>query len=309
MKVIRSIFRGVKDYYISNIEADCRKRTESPGKMLFLDSFKAVSMILVVIVIFMVMTPAFQSMVDYAIENYTTYNTRLDSLTKQVNNAKRDMIDSALRTIKQFQNPSFDGIRFTNVNNVISVYPISCSIVEKKVYYLLTKWAREEGYDGLIFGESYSGLNGTFYWSDGKDEKYDTDMELIINMLKKKGCENIFSFVSNPEYKNYIPHVSNYIDGLFIISDVQNYRLEIMSHKFWKTHRSTIIRSENFSGEIINENLAVASRPKGNKNRIVIYSPKKNNFIQNIKDKSLNAILSYKKVKAVMNMADVIDKQ
>jgi len=245
-------------------------------------------------------------MVDYSIENYTTYNCKINDLKKQVENSRNDMIGAALRTVRQFKNPTFNGLRFTTVDGVHSVYPISRSRNEKKVYYLLSKWAKTEGYDGLIFGESYSGLNGTFYWSNGQNDKYDTDMELIINMMKEKGCKKIMSFVSNVECKNYIPYVSNYIDGLLIISEVQNYHLEISALKFWKSNRSIIVRAKNFSAEIINEELAIASRPKGNKNRMVVYNPHKKDFIQNFKDKGLETA---GKIKAVINMADVINDE
>lgn len=302
--IIRGIFNGIKDYYVLRMEYDFNRRKNHPVRMMLFDFSKALTILAFIVLGIMISTPAFRSIVNYTIETHTSYNTRISQLTKEVEDARTDMVNAAIRTIKQFKNPSFDGIKFCNVKGVYSVYPMSCSVEDKKVYYHLALWAKEVGYDTVIFGESYTGLNGTFYWSDGKNNQYDTDVELIINMLKEKGCKKIMSFISNQECKNYIPHVKNHVNGLFIISEVQNYRLEILSHKFWKTHKSVVIRSNNFSAEIIDNELNVASRPKGLKNITVVYNRQKKDFIQNIKDKSF---ITAKKIKAVINMADAID--
>jgi len=303
MQKIKGLLSNITNNYVDRVKSDYLRRKKHPVRMMLLDISKGLAAFAIIVLMFIVTTPVFRSMTDYAIENFTTYNRKIDDLTQQVKDAREDMVDAAIRTLKEFKNPSFDGIRFGAVKGIQSVYPISSTIQEKGVFFHLAKWAGENGYDAVIFGESYSGLNGTFYWTDGKNNQYDTDMELVINMLKEKGCKKIMSFVSNPEYKNYIPYVTNYINGLFDISEVQNYRLEILSSKFWKTNKSTIIRADNFNAEIVDNELLIASRPEGNKNIATVYSRQRKSVIENFKDAGLDAT---KKIKALMNMADVV---
>ena len=305
LQKITGLSKGINKIYVERAKTDYTRRMKNPIKSMIIDTGKGLFAFCIIVIMFMITTPVFRSMTDYAIENFTTYNRKIDDLTQQVKDAREDMVDAALRTLKQFKNLSFDGIVFGIVDGIKSVYPVSATTTEKGAYYHLAKWAHSVGYDAVIFGESYSGLNGTFYWTDGKNPQYDTDMELVINMLKEKGHKKIMSFVSNSEYKNYIPYVTNYINGLFVVSEVQNYRLEILSSKFWKTNKSTIIRADNFNAEIVDNELLIASRPEGNKNIATVYSRQRKSTIEKFKDARLDAT---KKIKALMNMADVVDK-
>lgn len=294
MRLIKSILSGVNAYYIKGIKRDYEKRMDRPVRAMISDWIKALSIVFVILILFAVESPALKSLVDYTIENMTTYRSQISDLSTQIDSAKEDMIGAALRTVKQFKNPTFKGIRCCNIGEVLSVYPSHCSMEEKIVYYHLSKWASSEGYDGVIFGESYSGLNGTFYWSDGGNE-FDTDFELIINMLKEKGCKKIMSFVSNPELRVLTPDVTNYLTGTFIESEVQHSMISLFNHKIWKTYKGIVIRSNNFTAEIVDNKVNIISRPNGRDNVTVVYNKCKNSFIKDIKDGSLSAVEKVKK--------------
>lgn len=307
MKLIRGfkkVLNKINGFYRNKLTESYNRKMKNPIKNMFFDTFKGVSLFMLLILVYFIISPALRSSIDYYIEKYTDTKNEIAKLSQDLINAKKDMYDAYVASLKQFKNPTFEGITISTIDGLTSIYP-SSTLPKKKIYYFqLAKWAKEEGYDSVIFGDSYSGLNGTFYWSDGKDPKYDTDFELIINILKKKGCQSTFSFISNSENKTLTPFVTNYIVGSLTISKSDNYRLDFDSIKLWKCGVSTIISADNFRCDIDKENrLQIVRRPLGENNFVVEHLPQKKGVVKIVKDSSFNLI---RRVKALVNMADMI---
>jgi len=263
----------IKGMYVIRLEKKTQWKRDHMVMNTFLQIVKYSVFITVLIGCWMITSPAVKSLVDYGMDNFTTYSDRIDSLSKSVENAKNEITAAFLESVKTKKNPGLDGIIVENLPDLLSVYPAEYNVNDKKwMINKLQDWAVSEDYDGVIFGSSYVGLNGTVCWCDGNNSKYDTDMELIINTMKKKGCKKIFSFVENmPEHRIFPQIVKNYITGYLTVGEYQKYRFKIWGYNFIKTDTPKTIKTKNFNIEIVGSDITTLMQPYGFGNETVMY--------------------------------------
>lgn len=263
----------IKRMYVLRVEKKATWKKDHMVMNTFFQIVKYSVFITVLVGCWMLTTPAVKSLIDYGMENFTTYSNRIDSLSKSVENSTREITTAILESMKSKKNPNLDGITIEDLSGVISVYPSSYNTDNDKKWLVnkLQDWVESEGYDGVIFGDSYTGLNGTIYWCDGTNATYDTDMELIISVMEKK-CKKIFSFIENmPEHRIFPRVVKNYIVGYINIDEYQKYRFRIWGYNFIRTDTPKTISAKNFNIEIVGSDITTLIRPDGYGNDTVTY--------------------------------------
>lgn len=230
---------------------------------------------------YLVTTPLFKDAINYGIDNYTGYSSRLDVLSESINNAVENNAKSLLKVVEnKVKNPALNGIIFSvEESGVQSVYPRSMLRKDMRVMnkYLL-QWVSEQGYDSAIFGDCYIGMNGTLYWTDGENIENDTNMELIINTMKERGCRKIFSFINNvPKARYFSRDVRNYTIGTLNYREVQKYRFKLCGYDVLENGKVIEIVADNFHIECYNSSdgdvvkILTVKTPEGKTNNTVEY--------------------------------------
>lgn len=276
----KNLIKKATKEYVAIKKLDYENAQKSPKKRLMLSFLSTYICVVLAFLILFCCTAPVKDFATYIIEEYTSYKSRMDDLETKVENIKKDLVESVLKTIeRKLKNPNLEGIQIIEKEKICIIYPDNTNQFKKQVYDKLVEWFEDKGYDSVIFGESYSDvLNSRFYWSDGINPEYDTDLELINNFLKKRGYDRTFSFMGNPEEKRLSPF-TNYIIGDVIMQDHQNYKIDFWGLHLWKGSKSILISSNNFKAEIIDGKLYVSSCPTGDRNKTIIKNPVRENKI------------------------------
>lgn len=291
---------------IAKAKIDFQKIEAHPirsGIFTFIISF----MIIVIFVgVLMISTPAFKNFAEHVIDKCMSYTDAVDTLNKRMNNIEnmtQNVADSIVEKItKTRKNPDLNGIQISG-GNLLTIQPscksglsvIYLSDVDNNEIQLIInniiEWAEKSKHDAVIFGSMYVGLNGTLYWSDGINPKYDTDMELIINVLKKKGCKNILIFSPNRDQRTFSNEIK-YISSSIVVKNVQMFKYKVPFTNIWfiKDGFKTILCAENFHAELYKNDFKVLIKPGKNNQPKVLVNQHEKKVVNSVRNKIRNGL-------------------
>ena len=160
---------------------------------------------------------------------------------KQINDQLKKDADASEK-LKRQQVIAVTTKKFTVVLNALEV---STSMAASYVN-LLTDWAKEKGYDGIVFGRiqpSHQSNKMLFATYDGDNG---VPLDYVIEKLKDASATNVVSFMSNRESFWLPAPFTQQVDGILQYKKVNAVRIigiKLSNNKFK-------IRSKNFNGVI-----------------------------------------------------------
>jgi len=297
MKYYKRFINYIVNRRIKRAENNFKKIKEHPIRSAIYNFIISIMMITTIIGMFMISTPAFKNLATYIIDKYMSYTTAIDDLAGRMNNIEnmtKQVADAIVERItKNRKNPDLHGIQIFGTD-FITIQP-SCKTELPSIYlsdldvnetltflYNIITWAKQkEKYDAIILGSMYVGLDGTLYWSDGITPSYDTDMELVVDVLRKKKCKKILMFCPNHDRRSFgngIKHIS----GSIAIKKIQMFKYRIPFTNKWicKNGFKTVLAADNFHAENFNGVFKVLVKPgKGNRPEIIINQSDKKEMI------------------------------
>jgi len=296
MKYYHRIINYLIGKRLKKAEADLKKIKKHPLRSAIFTWIISIMMVVTLLGMFMITTPAFKNFATYTIDKYMSYTTAVDDINERMNNIEnmsQNVADAIVEKItKEKKNPDLHGIQISG-NDFITIQP-SCKTGLSSIYlsdlnnnktqsflYLVVTWAKQEKYDAIILGSMYVGLDGTLYWSDGVNPDYDTDMELIVDVLKKKNRKNIFMFSPNHDRRSFGREIK-YINGSIVIKKIQSfkYRIPFTNKHFYKDGFKTIIAADNFQATLFQEKFDVLVKPgKNNEPKILVNKSRRKDVI------------------------------
>jgi len=296
MKYYHRIINYLIGKRLKKAEADLKKIKKHPLRSAIFTWIISIMMVVTLLGMFMITTPAFKNFATYTIDKYMSYTTAVDDINERMNNIEnmsQNVADAIVEKItKEKKNPDLHGIQISG-NDFITIQP-SCKTGLSSIYlsdlnnnktqsflYLVVTWAKQEKYDAIILGSMYVGLDGTLYWSDGVNPDYDTDMELIVDVLKKKNRKNVLMFCPNHDRRQFGREVK-YIDGSIVVKNIQMYKYRIPFTNKWMFENGikTVIAADNFHAELFEDTFKVLVKPgKNNEPKIMVNRSEKKDVI------------------------------
>jgi len=143
------------------------------------------------------------------------YNVRL----AKIEQAQQDMIDAKVAAKAKYEMEKNENARIAKAQ-VVSIkndkFTTIYNAYEDKFpfqYRLrLAEWAKEQGYDGIVFGRLQPLFDGgvKFATYSGKNE---VPVDYVVEKLRLNGCKNVISVMSNRD-KFWLPYPFTYqVDG------------------------------------------------------------------------------------------------
>jgi len=306
MKYYHRIINYLVAKRLKKAQSDLNKIKSHPLRSAILTFIISAMMIVTIVGMFMITTPAFKNFATYTIDKYMSYTTAVDYINERMNNIEnmsKNVADAIVAKItKEKKNPDLHGIQISG-DDFLTIQP-SCKTGLSSIYlsdlsvdktqtflYLIVAWAKKAKYDAIILGSMYVGLDGTLYWSDGVNPNYDTDMELIVNILKKKNRKNVLMFCPNHDRRQFGREIK-YINGSIIVKKIQMYKYRIPFTNKWLFENGfkTVMAADNFHAELFNDNFKVLVKPGKNNEPKILVNKSKTKDIISVRDKIRNSL-------------------
>ena len=204
--IIEKLFRKNKGDYSNEEITENVIKSYKRGR--FFKRAKFISLLLIIIVGFCYMYPPISTTISNTWANQKSYFTKKFDKADfndpvKLAELKNNLLNSILNLIS-VKNRNLEGIKFVNWqdNKKIIVIPKEIEPKIENTCMLISAYIFDKyNTDSIVFGKIYTGLNGSAYWTDFSG-KYETDLELIAEYVKKKDCKKIFSACSNAENRN-----------------------------------------------------------------------------------------------------------
>jgi len=104
-----------------------------------------------------------------------------------------------------------DHIMISQVDGIPSVFNAKDDLTELQ-RQLFTKWAKKQGFDGIVFGRIQTGFDGKIKFASSAGENA-IPIELVTQQLLDNNCKNVLSVMSNKS-NFWLPHPFTYqVDG------------------------------------------------------------------------------------------------
>lgn len=296
MKLYHKIVNYLVSKRLQKAELNLNKIKKNPLRSAIMSGIISVMMVVTIVGMFMITTPAFKNFATYTIDKYMSYTDAVNDLNKRMNNIENmnQTVANAIveKITKSKKNPDLHGIRISG-DKIMVIQP-SCNTGLSSIYlsdltnddtqiflHNVTKWSELNKYDAIIFGSMYVGLDGTLYWSDGVNPEYDTDMELIVDVLQKKNSKNILMFCPNHDRRSF-GHGIKYISGSIVIKRIPAYKFRIpfTNRSFYQNGYRTILAADNFQAAEYKDEFEVLVKPgKTNEPKILVNKSRKKDLV------------------------------
>lgn len=268
MEKINSVVGKLTGWYLNRSAKKTSETQEHPIRYMAKTFGCSILIILTVFALFLIATPAFKSMANAVIDRMSTQKNQLSDLSKQLHEMEQNVANTIISQMNKVRNPKLEGIAVKTVPIKEStkaftvVSPVDTSRLgfggdsdyNEFIMSKIVDWAITQKYDSIIFGRSYVTAGGASLWTDGIHRDYDTDLEYLLEMVKKRDCKNTLAFIMGLDQTRVLPEpVSRSIQGQFIVRSMPIYKYRIWGYDMWNTEKvRTVFQSDNFQAMITN---------------------------------------------------------
>jgi len=268
MEKVNGVVNKLSSWYLNRESKKSARLQEHPVRYLMMNFITAALILILTVGLFMIATPAFRNMANAIVERMAAPKNQLNDLSKQLREMEQNVANTIISQMNKVRNPKLEGIAVktvpikesTKVFTVIS--PIDTSRLgfggdsdyNEFIMSKITEWAITQKYDSVIFGRSYVTAGGASLWTDGIHRDYDTDLEYLLEMVKKHDCHNTLAFIMGLDQTRVLPEpVTRSIQGPFIVRSMPIYKYRVWGWDMWNTEKvRTVFQSDNFQAMITN---------------------------------------------------------
>ncbi len=268
MEKVNGVVNKLSNWYLSRSAKKTSEIQSHPIRYMVKTFGCSVLILLLTVGLFMVATPTFRSMANAIIERMATPKNQLNDLSKQLREMERAVANTIISQMNKVRNPKLEGIAVktipikesTKVFTIIS--PVDSSRLgfggdsdyNEFIMSKIVDWAITQKYDSIIFGRSYVTAGGASLWTDGIHRNYDTDLEYLLEMVKKHDCHNTLAFIMGLDQTRVLPEpVTKSIQGQFITRTMPIYKYRVCGYDLWNTNKfRTVFQADNFQAMVTN---------------------------------------------------------
>lgn len=268
MEKVNGIVNKITDWYLNRATRKTSEIQEHPIRYMAKTFGCSVMILLLTVGLFMIATPTFHSMANAIVERMAAPKNQLSDLSRQLQEMEKNVANTIITQMNRVRNPKLEGIAVKTVpikesNKVFTVIsPVDSSRLgfggdadyNEFVMSKIVDWAIKEKYDSIIFGRSYVTAGGASLWTDGINKDYDTDLEYLLEMVKKYDCHNTLAFIMGLDQTRVLPEpVTKSIQGQFITRTMAVYKYRVWGYDLWNTNKfRTVFQADNFQAMITN---------------------------------------------------------
>lgn len=268
MENVNGVVNKITGWYLARSAKKTSEIQSHPIRYIAKTFSCSVLIIMTTFALFMIATPAFRSMANAVIERMSAPKNQLNDLSNQLHEMERHVADTIVAQMNKVRNPKLEGIavRTAPIKESTKVFTIISPVDTSRLGFggdadyndfIMSKivdWAISQKYDSIIFGRSYVTAGGASLWTDGIHRDYDTDLEYLLEMVKKHDCQNTLAFIMGLDQTRVLPEpVTKSIQGQFIVRNMPIYKFRVCGYDFWNTEKvRTVFQADNFQAMITN---------------------------------------------------------